>query len=78
MGTKLKSEKSNQSFEDSLRELEEILKELEASKVPLDDLLAKYQRARECLSACRTKLDAAELKIRQLGDKECPDFDFEE
>ncbi len=77
MGAKLKREKLEQSFEDSLRELEDILKELEGAKVPLEDLLEKYQRARECLCACRTKLDAAELKIKQLGDSSVTDFDFE-
>lgn len=76
MGKDSENAESGQSFEDSLRELEEILKELETSKVSLDDLISKYRRARECVSACRAKLDAAELKIRQLGDNGSADFNF--
>jgi len=74
MGTKLKNEESK-SFEDSLNELEQILKELEGSQIPLEDLVSKYERAKKCLDECRTKLDSAEMKIKKLGKNGAEDFE---
>jgi len=76
MGTKLKNEESK-SFEDSLNELEQILKELEGSQIPLEDLVSKYERAKKCLDECRAKLDSAEMKIKKLGKNGAEDFEAE-
>lgn len=73
MGEKVNSKKE-QSFEQSLDELESILSELESSKIPLDKLVEKYSRAKECLADCKKKLDAAELKIGQLAGSTIADF----
>jgi len=58
---------SDVSFESSLKELEVILGDLENPKIPLADMLEKYGRAKDCLKACRAKLDEAELKVRKLS-----------
>ena len=73
MGEKLNNAKE-QSFEQSLDELENILSELENSKIPLDKLVEKYSRAKECLADCKKKLDAAELKIGKLSGSTIADF----
>ena len=37
---------------------------LDAGQLPLDQLLAQYQRGAELLRFCRTRLDAVEQQIR--------------
>lgn len=63
----MKSKSTDVKFEEALAELEKILDELESAKIPLDEVVSKYVRARECLEVCRLKLDAAELKITQMS-----------
>ena len=74
MGAKLNKEKSV-SFEESMAELENILAELEDTKMPIDLLIKKYARAKECLSQCKIKLEAAELKIGKLSESGVESFD---
>ena len=71
MGEKLNNE-GGRTFEESLEELESILSELENSKIPLDELVEKYTRAKARLADCRKKLEAAELKIGKLSGAEVP------
>ncbi|OLA83239.1 MAG: exodeoxyribonuclease VII small subunit [Verrucomicrobia bacterium CAG:312_58_20] len=73
MGEKLNNE-GGRTFEESLEELESILSELENSKIPLDELVEKYTRAKARLADCRKKLEAAELKIGKLSGAEVEGF----
>ena len=73
MGEKLNNE-GGRTFEESLEELESILSELENSKIPLDELVEKYTRAKARLADCRKKLEAAELKIGKLSGAEGEGF----
>ena len=57
---------NEQSFEETLKELEDILERLENSQVSLDDMVKSYERAKECLRLCRKKLGDAELKIKKI------------
>lgn len=77
MATKLNS-KNDISFEDSLKELEEILAQLENPQVPLSELVEKYGRARECLDVCRKRLDDAELTVKKLSQNSFEDFSLED
>ena len=72
MGTKLKE--TGATFEDMLKELEEILERLENSQTPLEGLVERYQRAQECLALCRKKLDDAEMKVKKLSKNGEEDF----
>ena len=76
MGAKLNKGKSV-SFEESMTELENILAELEYSKMPIDLLIEKYARAKECLNQCKIKLEDAELKIGKLSESGIENFDAE-
>lgn len=73
MGEKLNNA-GGRTFEESLEELESILSELENSKIPLDELVEKYSRAKARLVDCRKKLEAAELKIGKLSGSEVEEF----
>lgn len=77
MATKLNS-KNDPSFEDSLKELEAILAQLENPQIPLAELVEKYARAKECLDVCRKRLDDAELVVKKLSQNAFEDFSLDE
>jgi exodeoxyribonuclease VII small subunit len=56
------------SYEQSLAELEALVQAMEAGKMPLDQLLASYQRGAELLQHCRTRLQAVEDQVKLLED----------
>ena len=54
------------SFEDALRELEQVVGKLERGEVPLDDSIALYERGAALKKRCETKLKEAEEKVAKL------------
>ena len=52
------------TYETALQELEQLVAALDAGQLPLDQLLAQYQRGAELLRFCRARLDAVEQQIR--------------
>lgn len=54
------------NFEDAYEELEGLLLRLESGTLPLDQLLAEYQRGAELLKFCRAKLESVENQIKVL------------
>lgn len=58
------------SYEAALTELEQLVAQLESGQLPLDQLMAGYQRGAELLKFCRSKLDAVEQQISVIdGDQ---------
>ena len=55
------------SFEDALRELEQILGEIENGQVGLEESLVKYERGNFLIQHCRAVLGAAEKQIELLS-----------
>src|SRR5437868_15525205 len=55
------------SFEDSLRELEKIVAELESGKLGLSEALARYEEGVKHLKGCQQLLEMAERKIELLS-----------
>jgi exodeoxyribonuclease VII small subunit len=55
------------SFEDSLKELEKIVGELESGKLGLSDALARYEEGVRHLKGCQQLLEMAERKIELLS-----------
>src|SRR6478735_9940122 len=55
------------SFEDSLKELEKIVAELEGGKLGLSDALARYEEGVKHLKGCQQLLEMAERKIELLS-----------
>ena len=56
------------SYEQALAELEALVQAMEAGKMPLDKLLASYQRGAELLQLCRGRLQVVEDQVRLLED----------
>lgn len=58
--------KTPQTFEQSLAELESIVKEMENGDLPLDDALAKFERGVTLSKQSHQALQAAEQKVQTL------------
>lgn len=68
------------SFEESLANLEEIVKKLESGDVPLDLAIDEFNKAMVLAKSCDEKLKNAEETIAKLVNKdgEMVDFKIEE
>ncbi|MED5226123.1 MAG: exodeoxyribonuclease VII small subunit [Pseudomonadota bacterium] len=56
----------NLNFEDSLKELEEIVERLENGQGSLEDAIAAYERGSMLKKHCQAKLDEARLKVEKI------------
>jgi exodeoxyribonuclease VII small subunit len=55
------------TFEIAQKELEDIVRRLEAGETSLDDAIALWQRGEELYRFCLGKLDAAQGEIEELA-----------
>ena len=77
----MKKENENEkTFEESLVELENIVKELEAGNVDLDKAIEKYSVAMKLAKSCSEKLNNATEKVNQIlkENGELENFEIEE
>jgi len=67
------------TYEEAYAKLEQILQSLESGDLPLEDALALYEQGAELAALCATKLDEAELRVRQWqpGDETAPFDDWQ-
>ena len=56
------------TYEQALAELEGLVQAMEAGRMPLDQLLASYQRGAELLQQCRARLQAVEDQVKLLEE----------
>lgn len=63
------------SYEAALTELEQLVAQLDAGQLPLEQLLTRYQRGAELLAFCRSRLDAVEQQIKVLEGGETRPWD---
>jgi exodeoxyribonuclease VII small subunit len=56
------------SYEAALEELEQLTGLIESGQLPLEQLLAGYERGAELLKFCRDKLAAVENQIKVLDE----------
>lgn len=66
METSTPQQNDELSFEESLRELEEVVSVLEAGQVPLERSLELLKRGQALADRCDNTLGAAELALQQL------------
>lgn len=52
------------SYELAVEELERLVQSMEAGQLPLDQLLASYQRGAALLKFCRSRLQAVEQQVQ--------------
>lgn len=58
--------KKAQTFEEAIKRLEEIVKELEGGDIPLEETLSLFEEGVKLSHFCREKLDEAEKRIEVL------------
>lgn len=68
------------SFEEALKELETIVKELEEGKAPLEKAIDKYSEAMKLVKFCSDKLNNAQEKVNKIlnEDGSLEDFDIKD
>lgn len=58
------------SFEDSVKKIEDIIKQLSEGEIPLGEAVELYKQGTDELAACRKELDSAKMKIISAQDIE--------
>jgi exodeoxyribonuclease VII small subunit len=61
---------AKKSFEQSIKQLEEIVRELESGDLPLDQALKKFEEGMELSRFCSQKLEETERRITLLMQDE--------
>ncbi len=56
------------SYEAALEELEHLVARIESGQLPLEQMLAGYQRGAVLLNFCRTRLEAVQEQIKVLDE----------
>ncbi|SET51395.1 exodeoxyribonuclease VII small subunit [Oceanicella actignis] len=59
---------SEMSFEEAMRELEQVVARLEGGDAPLEESIALYERGAQLRKRCEDKLREAELKVAQITE----------
>ena len=54
------------SFEEALRALEEVVRQLEGGEVPLEESIGLYERGEALRLHCQARLDAALARIEKI------------
>ena len=54
------------SYEAALQELEQLVNQLDAGQLPLEELLDRYRRGAQLLAFCRQRLESVEQQIKVL------------
>ena len=65
------------TFEESLENLENIVKELESGNVNLDDAINKYSEAMKLVKICEDKIKSAEEMVTKIVKENGSLEDFE-
>lgn len=63
------------TYEAALEELEQLVAQLDAGQLPLDQLLVRYQRGAALLAFCRDRLSAVENQIQVLEGQQLKPWD---
>ena len=63
------------TYEAALQELEQLVARLESGQMPLEQLLAGYQRGATLLTFCKERLQAVEDQIKVLDGGQLKNWD---
>lgn len=58
--------KQNQTFEESMTRLEQIVRAMERGDVPLEESLKLFQEGTQLVQSCSKLLDDAQLQIKKV------------
>lgn len=62
------------TFEAALAELEQVVADMEAGQLPLEESLTAYKRGTELLQQCRARLEDAQQQVRILEEGALKNF----
>lgn len=68
MADKLPKDLEKLSFEDAMKELESIVRQLESGSASLEASIELYTRGTELRQLCEAKLKDAEMRIRKIAE----------
>ena len=54
------------SFEEALRALEDVVRQLEGGEVPLEESIGLYERGEALRRHCQARLDSAQARIEKI------------
>ncbi len=57
-------------YEEVVKELEEIVRQMESDRLDIDVMSDKLKRAQELITICKSKLKKTDEEIRKILDKE--------
>ena len=57
---------STLSFEEALKELEQIVSELESGQAPLEQSIERYERGAKLKAHCEARLNEARLRVEKI------------
>jgi exodeoxyribonuclease VII small subunit len=63
MSSKPKPREAELNFEGAMNRLEKIVEQMESGKLPLEDLIVRYEEGMNLVKICRERLANAEQKI---------------
>ena len=69
-GKKQKDDITELGFEESIKELTNIVGKIEQGQIPLQDSLQQYERGMALIKHCRTILQKAEKRIEKITESE--------
>lgn len=82
MATKTPAPKSEETFESAITRLEQIVELMESDKLPLEELLTRYEEGVSLVKVCEQKLTAVEKRIEIItrngaGEPQIEEFEPE-
>src|SRR5438876_8611026 len=67
MSSKLKPRESEPNFEGAMDRREKIVEQMETGKLPLEDLIVRYEEGMNLVKVCQERLTSAEQKIEIIA-----------
>ena len=67
MSSKAKPQASELNFEKAMDRLEAIVEQMESGKLPLEDLIVRYEEGMNLVKVCQDRLTKAEQKIEIIA-----------
>ncbi len=67
MSAKPKSSSATPTFETAMDRLEAIVEQMESGKLPLEELIVRYEEGMSMVKVCQERLTAAEQKIEIIA-----------
>jgi len=67
MSAKPKSTATEPTFENAMDRLEAIVEQMESGKLPLEELIVRYEEGMNMVKVCQERLTAAEQKIEIIA-----------